>query len=128
MFHDKIIPDDGLVHCKSGEIALQTYFLQHEEALSNAAVLLGGRRGARLINAIQEAISKPGSIGRRRLIDLHNLLMLESAYDKNWDDDAFIAFLEPDDPRVPKICLLADGLEEALRDAGLIDREVILAP
>jgi hypothetical protein len=34
-----------------------------------------------------------------------------------------LALLEPDDPVVPEICLLADGLEQALQDAGVVGME-----
>ena len=44
-------------------------------------------------------------------------------YDENWGDDAGFTLLEPDDPMVPEICLLADGLEQALHDAGMIGTE-----
>lgn len=124
MYHDKNIPNCELLHRQIGEIFLRAYFDENEEGLGHAAVLLGGRRGARLINAIREALSQPRPITRRlrsQLLDLRRLLFLEHAYDENWGDDACFVLLEPDDPIVPEICLLADTLNEALENAGLID-------
>jgi len=31
--------------------------------------------------------------------------------------------LEPDDPIVPEICVLVDGLEQALHNSGMIEKE-----
>ncbi|WP_303473254.1 MULTISPECIES: hypothetical protein [unclassified Marinovum] len=56
---------------------------------------------------------------RRQLLELRNLLFLEYAYNDDWGDGPDLALLEPDDPIVPEICLLADGLEQALQDAGV---------
>jgi hypothetical protein len=124
MYHEKIIPNGVLLHKKIGEIALRAYLSEHEEALGHAAVMLGGRRGARLINAIREALAQPGPLTRRlrcNLLDLRRLLFLELDYDENWSDEACFTSLEPDDPIVPEICLLADTFDEALQDAGLND-------
>ncbi len=84
--------------------------------------MLGGRRGARLINAVREAMDCRGPFTRRlrrQLLELRNLLFLEYAYNDDWGDGSGFALLEPDDPIVPEICLLADGLEQALQDAGV---------
>lgn len=123
MYYTKIIPGPKLTKCQGSEHAFRAYFWNHEEALGHAAVLLGGRRGARLINAICEALAQPIPLNRRvrrQLLELRNLLFLEYAYDENWDDDAGFASLEPSDPIVPEICLLADGWEQALHYAGMI--------
>lgn len=124
MYHDKIITDGTLVHNQIGETAMRAYFSVHEEALGDAATMLGGRRGARLINAIRKAMAKPGPVTRRlrlNLFDLRCLLFLEHTYNENWTDDASIALLEPDDPIVPEICLLADTFDEVLQNSGLND-------
>jgi hypothetical protein len=122
MYYSKIIPDPKLTYCKGSEHAFRTYFQDNDEALGHAAVVLGGRRGARLINSVREALDhhKPftGRL-RRQLLELRNLLFLEYAYNADWSDDTGFALLELDDPIVPEICLLADGLEQALQDAGV---------
>ncbi|SEQ49651.1 hypothetical protein [Thalassovita taeanensis] len=126
MYYSKIIPDPKLTHCKESEHAFRAYFQDHDEALGHAAVLLGGRRGARLINAVREAMDCRGPFTRRlrrQLLELRNLLFLEYAYNDDWGDGSGFALLEPDDPIVPEICLLADGLEQALHDAGVVGME-----
>lgn len=123
MYYSKIIPDPKLTLGKGREHAFRAYFQDHDEALGHAAVLLGGRRGARLINAVREALSHHRPFTRRlrhQLLELRNLLFLEYAYNDDWGDGTGFALLEPDDPIVPEICLLADGLEQALQDAGVL--------
>lgn len=123
MYYSKIIPDPKLIKCQAREQAFRAYFQDNDEALGHAALLIGGRRGARLINAVREALDRQGPFTRRlrcQLLELRNLLFLEYAYNDDWGDGPDLALLEPDDPIVPEICLLADGLEQALHDAGVV--------
>lgn len=122
MYYSKIISDPKLTKCQGSEHAFRAYFQDNDEALGHAAVLLGGRRGARLINAVRGALSHHRPFTRRlrrQLFELRNLLFLEYAYNDDWGDGTDFALFEPDDPIVPEICLLADGLEQALQDAGV---------
>lgn len=126
MYYSKIIPDPKLTNCKESEDAFRAYFQDNDESLGHAAVLLGGRRGARLINAVREAMDRQGPFTRRlrgQLLELRNLLFLEYAYNDDWGDGTGFALLEPDDPVVPEICLLADSLEQALQDAGVFQSD-----
>ncbi|MGR3272368.1 hypothetical protein DU478_15395 [Thalassococcus profundi] len=123
MFHTKFIPgaEDRVI--PTGELALRAYFSGHDEALGHAAVLLAGRRGARLVNAIRDGLDQRGRMTcrvQRLLIELRRILFLDHADDDDWDDSSSIAMVEPDDPIVPEICLLADGLDEALHAAGIV--------
>lgn len=123
MYYSKITPDPKLIKCQAREQAFRAYFQDNDEALGHAALLIGGRRGARLINAVREALDRQGPFTRRlrcQLLELRNLLFLEYAYNDDWGDGPDLALLEPDDPIVPEICLLADGLEQALHDAGVV--------
>lgn len=107
----------------AGELALRAFFAGHDEALGHAAVLLAGRRGARLVNAIRDDLDQPGRITRRvqrLLLELRRILFLDHVHDDDWDNTGSIAMMEPDDPIVPEICLLADGLDEALHAAGIV--------
>lgn len=126
MYYSKIIPDPKLTTCQGSEDALRAYFQDNDEALGHAAVLLGGRRGARLINAVREAMDRQGPFTRRlhrQLLELRDLLFLEYAYNDDWGDGTGFALLEPDDPIVPGICFLADSLEQALQDAGVFQSD-----
>jgi len=127
MFHTKIIPNGTLINIQTCETTLRAQFDEHEAALGHAAVLLGGRRGARLINSIRESFAQPGPLTRyllRNLHDLRSLLFFEHAYDENWGDEACFALLEPDDPIVSEICLLADIFDEMLLNAGLVTSDI----
>lgn len=119
MYYSEIIPDPDLTHCKGSEHAFRALFQDHYEALGHAAVLLGGR----LVNAVREALGhhKPFTLRlRRQLLELRSPLFLAHAYDDKWGDEAGLALLELDDPIVPKICLIADGLEQAFQEAGVV--------
>ena len=121
MYHTKINPGTDVRAMAAGELALRAFLSEHNEAFGHAAVLLAGRRGARLVNAIREGLNQPGPLTRRLrrlLLELRGMLFLEQTDD--WDNPGFVALLEPEDPIVPDICLLADGLEDALRGAGVM--------
>ncbi|GGH39964.1 hypothetical protein SAMN05444007_11355 [Cribrihabitans marinus] len=123
MFHAKINPGANVRAIPTGELALRAFFSEHEEPLGDTAVLLAGLRGARLVNAIRDGLDQPGRITRRLqrlLLELRRILLLDHVHDDDWDDMDGAAMLEPDDPVVREICLLADGLDEALRDAGIV--------
>lgn len=120
MYHTKIQPGSDLRAMPAGELALRAYLSEHDDALGHAAVLLAGRRGARLINAIRDALGQPGPMTsrlQRRFLELRGLLFLEHSDD--CEEFAPVAMLEPDDPIVPELCFLADGLDDALRSAGI---------
>lgn len=120
MYHTKIQPGSDLCAMPTGELALRAYLSEHDAALGHAAVLLAGRRGARLVNAIRDGLGQPEPLTTRlgrRLLELRGLLFLEHGDD--WEEFAPVAMLEPDDPAVPEICLVADGLDDALRSAGI---------
>ena len=126
MYYSKIIPDPKLTKCQGSEHAYRAYFQDNDEALGHAAELLGGRRGARLINGVREALSHhmPFTLRlRRQLLELRNLLFLEHAFDENWANDAGFRLPEPTDPIISEICLLADGWEQALHNSGMIEKE-----
>lgn len=123
MFHTKFKHGAECRAILSGEVALRNFFSGHDEALGHAAALLAGRRGVRLVNAIGDGLDQPGRITRRvqrLLLELRRILFLDHEHDDDWDDTGIIAMMEPDDPIVPEICLLADGLDEALHAAGIV--------
>ena len=123
MFHTKFDRGAECHVIPTGEQALRAFLSGHDEALGHAAVLLAGRRGARLVNAIREGLDQPGRMTRRvhrLLADLRRMLFLDHVHDDAWDEAGCFAILEPDDPVVPEICLLADGLDDALREAGIV--------
>ncbi len=126
MYYKPITSNADIVPHEPGETALRAYFSDYDAALGHAAVILGGRRGARLVNASREALCQPGPVTRRlrrQLLELRHLLFGDFAHDENWSDGACVDLLEPDNPIVTELCLLADGLDAALRGAGLLGTE-----
>ncbi|MEQ3729428.1 MAG: hypothetical protein ABNH38_18670 [Tateyamaria sp.] len=122
MFHTTINKGADACAFPIGEMALRAFVSEHDEALGCAAVLLADRLGARLINAIRDGFGQPGPLPRRvhrLLVDLRGMLSLDHTHDQDCDDSPFIQMLDPEDPIVHELCLLADGLDEALRGAGV---------
>ena len=112
--------------CKTGEFDLREFLATNSEALGHAAALLAGRRGARLVNSIRDGLDRPGRLTRRirrLLLELLDMLSLEHAHDEYWGDAGCFALLEPDDPAVPETCFLADRLEDALHETGVVGAE-----
>lgn len=125
MYHENIF-DGSTSVLSTGEFELREFLATNGEALGHAAALLAGRRGARLISAILDGLGQPGRLTRRMrrlLLELRDVLFLEHAHDEFLEDAWCFALLEPDDPAVPEICLLAEALEDALRKAGVAEAE-----
>jgi len=101
---------------------LRDFVSGHRDALINAAALLSGRRGERLVfdvlDELERGIDLTGR-GRRKLSDLVDILMLENVDDFETEESARFAQIDPASPVVAEICLLADGLCAAIARAGL---------
>lgn len=122
MFHTKIIRSADSCATPPEELELRRFLSEHKEGLAHAAALLADRRGARLVAAIIEALEQPGRMTRRLhrlLLELRGILFLDHEYDDPEGDFGCLQMLEPEDPVVPEICLLADGLNDALCAAGI---------
>lgn len=119
MFHDKFAMHAHSHAIPTAELSLRAFVSEHEKALENAACLLAGSRGLRLVNNIRDGLDQPGKITRRvrrMLHDLRCILFLD--YEDPWGDVDY-SILEPDDPIVPELCLLADGFDEVLCAANI---------
>lgn len=99
---------------------IRDFVEQHRDGLLNAANLLGGRSGARLVQTVIDGLAGPTAPSRRvtrAIDDLRDLLTLQHVHDPDCDEAAHFAAINPADPCVEEICLLADGLCAALEDA-----------
>ncbi|MDO6732457.1 hypothetical protein Q4577_20715 [Marinovum sp. 2_MG-2023] len=126
MFHSRETTSTEARSMSAGELALREFLSHHDTALDHAAVLLADRRGARLLNTIRDGLEQPGSLTRRLrrlLLQLRAILLLEQVDEEEWGSEGCFALLEPEDPIVPELCLLADGLDDALRSAGIAPAE-----
>lgn len=92
---------------------VRRFVADHYDALWQAARLLGGYDAARLVASLATALASgasPSRLTRRQLYDLRDLLTLENVHDANRVEWGFFAAIDPADPCVADICLLADGL------------------
>ena len=96
---------------------LRKLFHEKADAFSSAATILGGPRGAALVDAISCGLSQPGTIGRgtrTALCRLLELLSLEYVHDDTRPESALFAAIDPTEPIVEEICLLTDELRGAI--------------
>ena len=103
---------------------LKSLFQERADALSNAATLLAGSKGAALVFAIRDALQRDDHLGRgvktalQRLLDI---LSLENVDDLSRDEAARFAAIDPGDPVVEEVCMLTDELRDALEYADATD-------
>lgn len=118
MFYAKVNTSGEAKSCwPCNEINLRRFWATHSEALFNSAALLAGEKGARIAQEIQEEITEGTTITRRVKAKLHvllDILMLEHVHDDSRPEAACFAAIDPCDPVVADICLLADRLKNAL--------------
>jgi len=98
-------------------VPLVRFIASRRTALRDAAKLLAGARGSHLVDDIADSLSYgavPSRATRSKLRDLLGILTLEHVHDDTRAEAACFAAIDPCDPVVEEICLLADGLEEAL--------------
>lgn len=98
---------------------LKEYVGSQRDALLDAALLLGGGPGLRVAQAAIEGLSGPDAPSRRTMREigrLVGLLKLENVHHQDTVEAERFAMLDPNDPCVEQICLLADELSD-LADA-----------
>ncbi|WP_174822640.1 hypothetical protein [Ruegeria lacuscaerulensis] len=110
---------------------LREFFLNHSEALQNAAVLLGGQIGVRCVHAIMDDLSIQPKLTRRmerNLVRLRELLTLENVHDPDRVEAACFAEVDPGSAIVEDICLLADEFTDHLRAHFVAQKASSTAP
>lgn len=93
--------------------ALLEFLYAHDEALQNAAVLLGGSQGLRRVQSLLDSLSRTRHLTRKAkqdLVALYHLLSLENVGYPDRVETACFAEFEPWDPIVTDLCLLTDTL------------------
>ncbi|MHA7876342.1 hypothetical protein [Roseivivax sp.] len=103
---------------------LHTFLAENGEGLQNAALMLGGRRWLRRVQHLLDEAFSHRDVTRRMTCEvrqLQGLLHLEHVADLESPEAAYFAELDPGEPCVEEICLLADALDEALE--GDLDSE-----
>ncbi|MGY3436787.1 MULTISPECIES: hypothetical protein [unclassified Marinovum] len=96
---------------------LHVFAAAHAEGLQNASLLLGGRPWLRRCQRLLQDLGQPGPVTRRMRREaeaLHGLLTLQHVHDLERPEAAYFSAIDLDDPAVGEICLLSEGLAEAL--------------
>lgn len=98
-------------------VPVRCFVADHYDALWHAARLLGGYEAAREVGHLATAVANEPTLSRstgRRLHALLDLLRLENVGDPERVEMGFFAVIDPADPCVEEICLLADGLSDVM--------------
>jgi hypothetical protein len=112
---NSITPFDMRVAATAVRTPLHDFVEKNAPALRNAAGVIGGGGAAQTVNRLFDDLSAKPRIGvhtQRRVDLLMRILELDDAV---VDDDFFLTMIDPTDPMVEEICLLADGLRDASR-------------
>lgn len=111
----------------SAILGLMVFLSSNRSALFHASVLLGGPiAGHRLLQLLDACNPAPERLTRwmgRELVALHRLLTLADVADFDSPAAHHFSLIDPSDPCVAEICLLADQLTDCLGD--LIDQQHI---
>ncbi|MCF3595012.1 hypothetical protein LZG00_13510 [Rhodobacteraceae bacterium LMO-12] len=122
MYHGKITAETHTNAQPNRDIGLCRFLSEHSEDLANSAALLAGGKGACIVREILDGLANQMAITRRlrtRMFDLLDILTLRNVHDDNRVEAACFAMIDPSEPMVDDICLLADGLDDALRGADI---------
>ncbi|WP_133056316.1 hypothetical protein [Limimaricola soesokkakensis] len=96
---------------------LQLFVGENINGLLSAAFLLGGKRRAEQVSRLFADLQSCTVVTRRMRAEAESvlrLLCLENVHDPDRPEAGFFASLDPCQPYVEDICLLADGLLDAL--------------
>ncbi|MBE1297152.1 MAG: hypothetical protein GJ678_13115 [Rhodobacteraceae bacterium] len=101
--------------------ALHRFAQDLNQSIQHAALLLGGSFWLRRVQRLLDDLASPRPLTHRILREtqaLHVLLSLEHVHDMERVEAACFALLDPDAPYVAEICLLTEGLSEALEQTA----------
>lgn len=102
---------------------LHAFVQSRNAALRDAATLLAGPRGGRLVDAISDSLSLNPTLSRCtriKLRELLSILSLENVHDDDREEAARFAAIDPASPVVEQICLLTDELHNALDEVDAV--------
>ncbi len=92
---------------------LLRFIMDYSEALQNAAILLGGSFALTRTQSLIDHLAAARSLTHRAKLDLvalHQLLTLHNVGDPERIETGLAAEIDPADPFVEELCLLADSL------------------
>ncbi len=97
----------------------QEFFAEHGAALCKASELLGGSSAERRCLALLLSLAEDRALRGKHIQDLietHRLLTLQHVGNPDRIETALFACIDPLDPRVHDLCLLADRLLNLLSE------------
>ncbi len=110
---NSITPFDMRVAAEAVRTPLHDFVEKNAPALRNAAAMIGGRGAVQTVNRLFDDLSTKPGIGVHTQRRVDRLLRLFELDDAGVDNDFFLTIIDPTDPMVEEICLLADGLRDA---------------
>ena len=122
MFHDFPKIEAATAVAAVETTTLHTFVHENFEGLANAASLLAGRRGARLVAELADGLAHGPAIGRslrNKASEIVDILSLSHVHDPERDEAAHFALIDPCDARVEEICRLTDAFRRTLEKADL---------
>lgn len=105
---------------------LKEYFRDNRDALANAVEVLSGIDGSNCLAFLFERLATEQVLSRRTIQNLEKfraILFLEGVEDLDSEEALLFAQIALDSPIVEEICLLADGLDDAIREWLLLSQQ-----
>ena len=127
MYFDKSHFTDAALVAHGEPSPLHGFVTRGHDALQHAADLLGGSEGRRLVHELASALEHRMVVtprARRLAERLHDLLTLQNVHDETGVEAMLFSRIDPADPVVEQVCMLADGLGDALSATGIDDRNI----
>ncbi len=118
------IPSGTRVEDQTAAAPILAFIGEHQSALWHAARLIGGYEQARLVDRLVDTLQQERSVTRRVRIMIDQLLALLALdpVDDGTCTCGFFVPIDPEDPAVAEICLLTDGLRDAVDEVDRIRR------
>lgn len=110
----------GALRGERGEKELHDFVEARQQALWHAARLLGGYEAAKRVDDLVERLRLEAIPTRATLLvaqRLLDLLTLKNVHDPLRVEAACFAVISPEDPAIDEICLLSDGLQQAIGES-----------
>jgi hypothetical protein len=112
---NSITPFDMRVATTAVRTPLHDFVERNAPALRNAAGMIGGGGAVQTVNRLFGDLSTTSTISVHTQKRVDRLMRLFELDDAVVGDDFLLTIIDPTDPVVEEICLLADGLRDASR-------------
>lgn len=110
---------------------VRRFMAEQGSALCQASLLLGGSKAEHRCFGLLSSLAEDRALRRHHvlvLIALHRLLTLQNVGDPESTETALFAKIDPNDPRVHDLCLLADRLFDLLVEIAAAQEQQTTPP